>query len=143
MNPMNLARFSMFSLHSWSIGGHPFPPFLPIIRSGASFVPSPVAPWSATDRVGGAGSGPGAAPAARSGCRAGRARPGRRTWEEILCREVQLLVFDGFSPRLAQQAAANNLALRKLALDDEVITELVRLQTSLRTRLELLTEDAE
>jgi hypothetical protein len=38
--------------------------------------------------------------------------------------EVGLVVFEGFSPRLAEQAAKNNLKLWKKDLDEEVITEL-------------------
>jgi len=45
----------------------------------------------------------------------------------MLGREVQLLVFDGFSPRLAEVAGTNNLAVRRKELEEEVITELARL----------------
>lgn len=37
-------------------------------------------------------------------------------------REVLLLVFDGFSPKVAEQAA-NNLAVRRRQLDKELVAE--------------------
>ena len=55
--------------------------------------------------------------------------------------EVQIGVMDGMSPRLAEQAAANNLALRKQALDEEVITELARLQARLQAAQARLAQD--
>src|ERR1700722_292179 len=67
----------------------------------------------------------------------------RKVWLEMLGREVQLLVMDGFSPPLAQVAANNNLALRRKELDEEVLSELARLQAELNRKLERLAEDEE
>ena len=52
----------------------------------------------------------------------------RRAWEEMLGREV---------------ATKNNLVLLKKELDEEVITELARLQARLRCLVELLMKNVE
>lgn len=57
--------------------------------------------------------------------------------------EVHILVFDGFSPRLAEQAAKNNLGVRKQNLDAELSAEVLRLSDELRKRLSRLVEDLE
>ena len=62
---------------------------------------------------------------------------------EMIAREVRVNAMDGFSPRLAEVAAKNNLAMRLRNLDDEVLTELARLQGELRRRLEKLQEELE
>src|SRR5262245_8684535 len=67
----------------------------------------------------------------------------RQAWLEMLGREVELLVMDGFSPALAQVAGKNNLALRRQELDDELDAELDRLREELRGRLLRLAEDLE
>ncbi len=67
----------------------------------------------------------------------------RGAWLEMLGREVQLLVMDGFSPRLAQVAAKNNLGLRKRELDEELIVELCRLKDDLRKKVGRVIEDWE
>jgi hypothetical protein len=67
----------------------------------------------------------------------------RGVWLEMLGREVQLLVMDGFSPALAQIAAKNNLALRRQELDSEVEENLVRLRDELTRKLQRVVEDWE
>jgi isopropylmalate/homocitrate/citramalate synthase len=62
---------------------------------------------------------------------------------EMIAREVRIIVMDGLSPRLAEVAAKNNLAVRLHDLDDEVAAELERLQEQLRRRLRLLMEELE
>jgi hypothetical protein len=64
-------------------------------------------------------------------------------WEEMLAREVQLLVLDGLSPRLADQAARTNLALRKRDLDAELEEALGREREALRQALQRLDEERE
>jgi hypothetical protein len=66
----------------------------------------------------------------------------RRAWEEMVGREVRLMVFDGIPPRAAEQAARNNLGVRSRELDDELSAELTRLQEQLSRRLRRLAEDA-
>jgi hypothetical protein len=53
------------------------------------------------------------------------------------------MIFDGMSPRLAEQAAKNNLALRKIDLDAELQEALDRDRLALDRRLVRLLEDAE
>ncbi|HKI38285.1 MAG TPA: hypothetical protein VKA46_40930 [Gemmataceae bacterium] len=67
----------------------------------------------------------------------------KRAFEELLAREVELLVFDGFSPRLAEQAARNNLALRTKAIEAELHDMLALYQDALRRRMQRLAEDVE
>src|SRR3954447_6040222 len=62
---------------------------------------------------------------------------------EMIAHEVRIMVMDGLSPRLAEIAAKNNLAVRLHELDDELIAELGRLQGQLRRRLTLLLEELE
>ncbi len=67
----------------------------------------------------------------------------RQVWLEMLGREVQLLVMDGFSPALAQIASKNNLALRRLELDAELDEALNRMRDELTRRLQRVVEDWE
>lgn len=67
----------------------------------------------------------------------------RRAWEEMVGREVRILAFDGMPPRAAEQAARNNLGVRKRELDAELAAEIARLQEQLSRRLRRLIEDAE
>lgn len=60
---------------------------------------------------------------------------------EMIAREVRIMVMDGLSPRLAEIAARNNLALRMRELDDELAAEQNKLQGQLRRRLDLLLEE--
>lgn len=60
---------------------------------------------------------------------------------EMIAHEVRLMVMDGLAPRLAEIAAKNNLALRLRDLDEELVTELGRLQGELRRRLKRLLEE--
>jgi len=67
----------------------------------------------------------------------------KRAWREMVDQELRHLLFDGFSPRVAEQAGKNNLGVRKAELDAELEQELERLQEVLRRRLEQLAEDAD
>jgi hypothetical protein len=62
---------------------------------------------------------------------------------EMIAHEVRIMVMDGLSPRLAEIAATNNLAVRLRDLDNELLAELGRLQGHLRRRLALLLEELE
>jgi hypothetical protein len=62
---------------------------------------------------------------------------------EMIASEVRINAIDGMSPRLAEIAAKNNLAVRLRDLDDELLTELGRLQGELRRKLVRLLEDLE
>jgi hypothetical protein len=62
---------------------------------------------------------------------------------EMIVREVRIMVLDGLSPRLAETAARNNLAVRLRELDEELVAELGRLQGELRRKLARLLEDLE
>jgi hypothetical protein len=66
-----------------------------------------------------------------------------RVWLEVIAHEVRIMVLDGLSPRLAEIAAKNNLALRLRDLDDELLGELDRLQEQLRRRFTLVLEELE
>jgi hypothetical protein len=67
----------------------------------------------------------------------------RRAWEEMLGRGVGIMALDGLAPRMAEQAARNNLAVRKGALDAELEEGLARLRGELSRRLARLLEDLE
>ena len=62
---------------------------------------------------------------------------------EMIAREVRVLAMDGFSPRLAEVAAKNNLAVRFAELNAEVHAELGRLQDEFHRRVGRLLEDPE
>jgi hypothetical protein len=62
---------------------------------------------------------------------------------EMIAHEVRIMAMDGLSPRLAEVAARNNLAVRLRDLDNELVSELSRLQEQLRRRLSLLLEELE
>ena len=62
---------------------------------------------------------------------------------EMIGHEVRVMVFDGFSPRLAEQAAMNNLGVRLRDLDLELEAALTRMQEELRQRMLRLQEEAE
>lgn len=62
---------------------------------------------------------------------------------DMIAREVRIMVMDGLSPRLAEIAARNNLAVRLRELDDELAAELSRLRSELRRRLQRLLEELE
>lgn len=66
-----------------------------------------------------------------------------RAWDEVLGREVRFTLMDGFSPRAAEQAARNNLALRRAEFDEEVAAELWRLRSEVLRKLRRLEEDLE
>ena len=53
------------------------------------------------------------------------------------------MVFDGLSPRLAEQAAVNNLGVRLRDLDLELEASLTRMQEDFSRKLRRLQEEAE
>jgi hypothetical protein len=55
--------------------------------------------------------------------------------EEMMGCGVRARVMEGFSPRLAEAAARNNLALRLRAPDEELVTTRARIQGVARQRL--------
>jgi hypothetical protein len=63
-----------------------------------------------------------------------------RAWQEMLSREVTMVLLSGIAERVADLAAKNNLAVRKRELDDELHTELARLQEELTRRVRHLIE---
>src|SRR5439155_19978048 len=67
----------------------------------------------------------------------------RNAWEEMLGQEMTMLLLWGLEERGAELAAKNNLAMRKAGLDDELLTELARLQTELTRKVKRLVEDPE
>ncbi len=67
----------------------------------------------------------------------------RAVWNEILGREVRIMMLDGLSPRLAEAAATNNLAVRRQELDAELEEALEREKETLVRRVRRLVEDAE
>ena len=58
-----------------------------------------------------------------------------RCWQQMVGQEVRLLVIGGLSPKTAEQAAKNNLAVRKCEIDAELEAELQRLIGQLGRRL--------
>ena len=66
-----------------------------------------------------------------------------RAREEMIAHEVRILVFDGFSPKLAEVAAKNNLGVRLLDLHLELEAALTRMQNELREKMQRLQEEAE
>jgi hypothetical protein len=60
----------------------------------------------------------------------------RRVRIELIAHEVRVLAMDGFSPRLAEVAAKNNLAMRLADLDAELAAELSRLQDKFHRKVE-------
>ena len=64
-----------------------------------------------------------------------------RCRKETIAREVQVIVFDGFSPRLAEQAATNQLGLRRRELHLELEAALTRMQEELRRKMLRLQEE--
>jgi hypothetical protein len=69
--------------------------------------------------------------------RAARARA------EMIAREVRVNAIDGLSPWLSEIAARNNLAVRLRKLNNELLTELGRLQGTLWRKLERLLKNPE
>ncbi len=67
----------------------------------------------------------------------------RRVWNEILSREVRVMVLDGLSPRLGAIAATNNLAVRRQDLDAELEEAMDREKETLLRKVRRLVEDAE
>jgi hypothetical protein len=67
----------------------------------------------------------------------------RHVWEEMLGEEITMLLLWGLEERVADLAARNNLAVRKRELDDELLTELARLQGELTRRIHHLVEESE
>lgn len=63
------------------------------------------------------------------------------TYHKMLSREERSLLRGGFRSSVARVAAENNLALRRLELEDELLTELARIQTEAREKLERLLEE--
>lgn len=59
----------------------------------------------------------------------------------MLAREVRVLAMDGFSPRLAEVAARNNLAMQFAELNAEVGAELGRLQDEFHRKVARLVEE--
>ena len=66
----------------------------------------------------------------------------RRASEDMLGREMRFLVFDGFSRRRAEQAATNQLGLRRLELHLELEAALTRMEEDPRLKLLRLQEEA-
>ena len=64
-------------------------------------------------------------------------------WEQMLTHEVQIMAFDGMSPRLAEQAATNNLGVRKAELDAELEAALQYHSDRLAKRMQRLMEELE
>ena len=64
-------------------------------------------------------------------------------WDGMLAREMRVMLFDGMSPRLAEQAAKNNLGVRKAELDAELEEALQRESDRLTRRVQRLLEDLE
>ncbi len=64
-----------------------------------------------------------------------------RVWHEMVMREEGVMLDGGLPLAIARIAAANNLALRRVALEDELITELARIHGEARRRIEDLLED--
>jgi len=67
----------------------------------------------------------------------------RRVYREMLDHEVEVMRFDGMPPRLAEQAAGNNLGVRQAELDQELAEAIRREDERLRRRLRALIEDLE
>jgi hypothetical protein len=67
----------------------------------------------------------------------------RRCKLEMIAHEVRIMAFDVFSPRLAEVAAKNNLAVRLKDLDAEPEAELKRLQVELQRKLQRPLENLE
>jgi hypothetical protein len=67
----------------------------------------------------------------------------RKAWEELLGNEVRLMVFDGLSPRLAEVAAKNNLAVLKKELDAELEEALEQERQTLLRKLKTLLVESE
>ena len=67
----------------------------------------------------------------------------RRVWEEMLGYEVRVMVFDGMHPRKAEQAARNNLGVRKADLGRELEEAIERERDTFHRRITRLLEDLE
>lgn len=65
----------------------------------------------------------------------------RRVWEEMLGHEVRVMVMDGMPPRNAEQAARNNLAIRKADLDKELEGAIERERDTFHRRIRRLLEE--
>jgi hypothetical protein len=65
-------------------------------------------------------------------------------YTEMFRHELHVLDLDNFpAGQVARIAATNNLALRRLALEDELLTELARIHGEARQRIVRLLEDAQ
>jgi hypothetical protein len=70
-------------------------------------------------------------------------RRAKRVFGELILREMDYLVMCGFTKEQAYLPAVNNLGMRKLAIQGELLAELGRLQGVMRRKLERLAEDEE
>lgn len=66
-----------------------------------------------------------------------------RVYGELVLREIEYLVCCGWPKGEAYLPAVNNLAARKVAIQEELVAEVGRLQGLLRRRLHLLIEEIE
>src|SRR6266850_802528 len=64
-----------------------------------------------------------------------------RVYGEVVLREVEILYEDGFPKEDCLTPAYNNTAFRKKEIQDEMISELARLQGELRKGIRRLLED--
>ena len=67
----------------------------------------------------------------------------KRAWEMMLTHEMRVMLFDGMSPRVAEQAAKTNLGVRKAELAAELEAALQYHSDRLAKRMQRLMEELE